>query len=125
MSADYGSSTINGATSLPGSAPVQVPIGNDKLTAANTAMWNPHIGNRQDTPFTQAENLPAAVGGIKVVQGSPGRSKTNQPMTWCTCVSGCSALATGTITAGAFVVGAGSAIAQTAIPANGFGWVVN
>lgn len=125
MSADYGSATINGATSLPGSAPVQTPIGNNMLTAANPDMWNSHIGSKQAQPATQAENLPASPGGIEVVQGSPGRSKTNQAMTWCTCVAGCTALATGTITAGAFVVGAGAAIAQAAIPANGFGWVVN
>ncbi|MDM0103748.1 hypothetical protein QTH97_02300 [Variovorax sp. J22R24] len=72
-----------------------------------------------------ADNAPSASGGVKAVQGTPGRSKTNQAMTWCVCVAGCTAGATGTITAGAFVVGAGASIAQSTIPANGFGWVVN
>lgn len=119
MSADYGSATIGGG----GGVPYQLPIGSNTLTGANTEMWNGHITTKQAQPATAAENSLAS--GIEVAQGSPGRSKTNQAMTWCTCVAGCAALATGTITAGVFVVGAGSAIAQSAIPANGFGWVVN
>ena len=47
MSADYGSATINGATNLPGTVPVQMPIGNNMLTGANPDMWNSRIGNRQ------------------------------------------------------------------------------
>jgi len=119
MSADYGSATIAGG----GGVAYQTPIGHSTLTAANPNMWNAHIGTKQVQPATAQENSLAT--GIEVVQGSPGRSKTNQPMTWCLCVAGCAASATGTITAGAFVAGAGSSIAQATIPANGFGWVVN
>jgi hypothetical protein len=119
MSADYGSATIAGG----GGVPYQTPIGYSALTAANPAMWNAHIGTKQAQPATAVENSLAS--GIEVVQGSPGRSKTNQPMTWCLCVAGCATSATGTITAGVFVAGAGSSIAQSTIPANGFGWVVN
>ena len=121
MSADYGSATIAAVNSIGVSplVPVQPPIGHNTLTAANPDMWNGHIGNKQTQPATAAENPQIAV------QGTPGRSKLNEAMTWCVCVAGCAAGATGTITSGAFVVGAGSAVAQATIPANGFGWVKN
>ncbi|MBT2336471.1 hypothetical protein J7E49_21485 [Variovorax paradoxus] len=125
MSTDYAAATIAGVLSAPSNVAVQPPIGHNTLTAANAESWNPHIGTDQNLPVTAADNAPGAVAGMKAAQGTLGRSKTNQAMTWCLCAAGCAALVTGTITAGAFVAGAGAAIAQSAIPANGFGWVVN
>lgn len=125
MSTDYAGATIAGALSAPTSIAVQPPIGHNTLSAANAESWNKHIGTDQGVATIAADNVPSAAGGVKAAQGTLGRSNTNQLMTWCVCVAGCAQGATGTVTAGAFVAGAGSSVAQSAIPANGFGWVVN
>jgi len=123
-----GSATINAAPVASGVFPVgtpaaQPPIGYNKLTVANEEMWNGHVGTRQDLPQTAAEGLPGEhyIGTIATL----GYDEDGNPMTWCTCVAGCAAGATGTITAGVFVVGAGTAVAKATILANGFGWVKN
>jgi len=126
MPTDYGSATINAATTTgpPGSPAVQPPIGWDRLTAGNTEMWNDHIGVELGSSVPQATqavgqpNYPATLGTL-------GRDNLGALITWSTCVAGCTAGQTGTLTGSAFVVGAGSAVAQSTIPANGSGWVKN
>lgn len=129
MSTDYASATINNMTTSgpPGSPAVQPPIGYDRLTGANTEQWNGEIGS--DTSVAgkaiNAAGVPTDGTSLIAMQGTAGRDEAGAAMTWCLCVAGCSAAATGTITAGAFVAGAGTAVAKAAIPANGFGWVKN
>lgn len=127
MSTDYGSATIAAVNSKgpsAGALPVQPPIGWDKLDANNPDQWNGQIGSKQALGATLAENTP---GNPKypMTPGTIGRSKTNQPMIWCSCVAGCAQGATGTITGSVFVAGAGTDTAAAAIPANGYGWVLD
>lgn len=126
MSTDYGSATIAAAatTGPPGSPAVQPPIAYDKLTAANVEQWNGHIGNSQQQPTTAAQNL-VTNPGYPATPGTLGRDNLGALMTWSTCVAGCAQGATGTLTGSTFVVGAGAAVAKSAIPANGYGWVKN
>jgi hypothetical protein len=123
-----GSATINAEAVASGVFPVgtpaaQPPIGYNKLTTDNDEMWNGHLGTRQDLAQTATEGAPGEhyIGTIATL----GYDEDGNPMTWCSCVAGCTAGATGTITAGVFVAGAGTAVAYPAIPANGFGWVKN
>lgn len=128
MSQDYGSATIAGAVTVgpPGGPPVQPPIGWDKLTAASLEMWNGHIGSARRVPADAARAaLLTSQGGYIATPGTLGRDNLGAAMTWCSSVAGAAAGATGTITAGAFVAGAGTAVAQSTIPANGAGWVKN
>lgn len=123
-----GSATINaaavGAGVFPSGTPAaQPPIGYNKLTTANEEMWNGQIGTRQDQSRTAAEGLPGP--NYYVAIGTLGYDEDGNAMTWCTCVAGCAAGATGTITAGVFVDDAGTSVALSTIPANGFGWVKN
>lgn len=131
MSTDYGSATIANAAALAGVYPsgtpaVQPPIGHNALTAANTEMWNDHIGSKLTQPNTAADMATPVLGaGYPAAPGTLGRDKLGNLMTWSTCVAGCAAGATGTLTGSTFVVGAGAAVAQATIPANGYGWVKN
>lgn len=129
MSQDYGSATINAMTTSgpPGGPAVQPPIGYDRLTGANTEMWNGQIGTDSSVVATplNAAGVPAQGTPLIAAQGTAGRDEAGAAMTWCLCVAGCTAAQTGTITAGAFVVGAGAAVAKATIGANGFGWVKN
>jgi hypothetical protein len=138
MSTDYANPTINNVTTdtstdFPnaptptGTPPVVPPIGFNKLTAANTSQWNGHIGASEpavQTPINAA-GVPSQGTPLLATQATTGRDELGAAMTWCLCVAGCAAAATGTITAGAFVVGAGASVAKAAIGANGFGWVKN
>ena len=119
MSADYGSATIAGVNSVgpAASVPVQPPIGWNTLGGGNTRMWNAHIGSAQAVSTTPAD------GPLVALQNTPARDNLNAEMRWATCVAGCAAAATGTLTSGVFVVGAGASVAKAAIPANGWGWV--
>lgn len=119
MPAVYGSATIANATDAVSSAGVQPAIAQAALTAANTEMVNGHIGTEQGTTAT------AAGGPDIAVAGTPGRTNLGAAMTWCSCAAGASAGATGTITGGVFVAGAGAAVSQGVIPAGGYGWVKN
>jgi hypothetical protein len=138
MSTDYGSATIDARASVgpvggtpaapPGTPPVQPPIGYDKLTAANTEMWNGHIGSELGTGTVGLKT--AALGGtptdgssLVAVPGTLGRDKAGAAMIWATSVAGSAAGATGTLTGSVFVAGAGTAVSQAVIPANGMGWV--
>jgi hypothetical protein len=132
MSIDYASATIAGAVTSgpPGNPAVQPPIGWDKLTAANTQMWNGHIGSA--LLVTQGPLKTVALGGTPVdgsslmaMAGTLGRDKAGALMTWATSVAGAAAGATGTLTGSVFVAGAGTAVAQGVIPAGGGGWVKN
>jgi len=139
MSADYGNPTINNVTTdtsvgfpnagatPPGTPPVQPPIGFNKLTAANTAQWNGDIGTSEPVPGKpiNAAGVPTDGTPLIAAQSTLGRDDQGALMTWCLCVAGCTAAQTGTITAGAFVVGAGASVAKSTIAANGFGWVKN
>lgn len=124
-----GSATINAQAVASGVFPVgtpaaQPPIGYNKLTTANEEMWNGHVGTRQDQAQTAAEGVPGTTHYIGTI-ATLGYDEDGNPMTWCSCVAGAAADATGTITAGVFVAGAGTAVAKATIPANGFGWVKN
>lgn len=135
MSTDYGSATIANAPALAGVYPsgtpaVQPPIGHNALTAANTEMWNDHLGSKLAQPAgaigaAAAGGVPLDGSSLIAAPGTLGRDKAGNLITWSTCVAGCAAGATGTLTGSTFVVGAGSAVAQAAIPANGYGWVKN
>lgn len=129
MSTDYANATIAGAAALAGTFPsgtpaVQPPIASNALTAANTDSWSGHIGLSETKTATAAENT-AGASGYPATPGTLGRDEDGNLMTWATCVAGCAANATGTLTGSTFVAGAGTAVAQGAIPANGFGWVKN
>jgi len=107
---------------------VQPPIGYDKLTAANTEMWNGQIGT--DLSVAGPPIKAAALGGtptdnssLIALAGTTGRDKLGALMNWVTCGAGCAAGATGTIAGTVFTVGAGASVAQSAIAANGYGWV--
>ena len=124
-----GSATINAAAVASGVFPVgtpaaQPPIGYNKLTSANEEMWNGHVGTRQDQALTATEGVPGTQHYIGTI-ATLGYDEDGNAMTWCTCVAGCAAGATGTITAGVFVDDAGTSVALSTIPANGFGWVKN
>lgn len=121
MPAVYGSATIANATDAVSSAGVQPAIAQAALTAANTEMINGHIGSDQGV----AVSTNNVAGNDIAIAGTPGRTNLGAAMTWCSCVAGAAAAATGTITGGVFVAGAGTAVAQSTIPANGFGWVKN
>jgi len=133
MSADYGSATINAAVTVgpPGGPAVQPPIGYDKLTAANTEMWNGHIGTDSSVPGSPLKV--AALGGtptdgssLVAAAGTPGRDKAGALMTWVTSGAPVAAGATGTIAGTVFTAGAGASVAQgTTTVANGYLWVKN
>jgi hypothetical protein len=127
MSQDYGSATIAAAVTVgpPGGPAVQPPIGWNALTAANTDQWNGHIGNSLRKPVPLTPDMVAGYGGYVATPGTVGRDELGALMTWATCVAGCAQGATGTLTGSTFVVGAGTAVAKSAIPANGYGWVKN
>lgn len=131
MSTDYANATIAGAAALAGTFPsgtpaVQPPIGSNTLTAANSNSWNGHIGLSEPKVVAAANMVPAtAEGGYPASPGTLGRDEDGNLMTWATCVAGCAVDAVGTLTGSTFVVGAGAAVAQGAIPANGYGWVKN
>ena len=132
MSTDYANATIAGAAALAGVFPsgtpaVQPPIGSNTLTAANSESWNGHIGLRETSVLTAAEHAAGLAGNGKfpASQGTLGRDEDGNLMTWSTSVAGAAAGATGTLTGSVFVAGAGTAVAQGTIPANGFGWVKN
>jgi hypothetical protein len=127
MSTDYGSATIDAraTTGPPGGPAVQPPIGYDKLTGANTEMWNGHIGTDSSVAVDSTRTTAPAAGGYVATPGTLGRDKAGALMTWSTSVAGAAAGATGTLTGSAFVAGAGTAVAQSLIPANGAGWVKN
>lgn len=128
MSQDYGSATINAMTTSgpPGGPAVQPPIGYDRLTGANTEMWNGEIGVKlsQASPASDMAT-PVLIAGYPAAPGTVGRDKAGALMTWATCVAGCAAGTTGTLTGSVFVAGAGAAVAQSTIAANGYGWVKN
>jgi len=111
-------------TGPPASPPVQPPIGYDRLTGANTHSWNGDIGVDVAYGSSLAENT-VGYAGYRNSPGTLGIGDQGLLMTWATCVAGCAAAATGTLTGSVFVVGAGSAVAKAAIPANGYGWVKN
>lgn len=131
MSTDYANATIAGAAALAGVFPsgtpaVQSPIAANALTAANTNSWNGHIGLSETKVATQGDmSTPVLIGGYPASPGTLGRDEDGNLMTWATCVAGCAVDAVGTLTGSVFVVGAGAAVAQGAIPANGYGWVKN
>lgn len=127
MSQDYGSATIANAVTVgpPGGPAVQPPIGWNTLTAASLQMWNGHIGSAQRVVVDAARAVAPGNGGYVATPGTPGRSNLGAAMTWCSSVAGAAQGATGTITAGVFVAGAGTAVAQGTIPAGGAGWVLN
>jgi hypothetical protein len=132
MSLDYGSATIAGAVTVgpPGGPAVQPPIGYNALTAANTEMWNGHIGSAIRVPGPPLKV--AALGGTPVdnsaliaAAGTLGRDKAGALMTWATSALATTAGQTGTLAGTVFTAGAGTAVAQSVIPANGYGWVKN
>jgi hypothetical protein len=142
MPLDYANATIDNRASVgpvsgtpaapPGTPAVQPPIGYDKLTAANTEMWNGHIGSELGTATAGLKT--AVLGGtptdgssLVAVPGTLGRDKAGALMTWASCVAGCAAGVTGTIagTPPVFTAGAGAAVSQSVIPANGMGWFKN
>lgn len=131
MSTDYANATIANAAAIAavfpsGTPAVQPPIASNSLTAANSESWNGHIGLKEDKTATAANMTPAtSEGGYPASPGTLGRDEDGNLMTWSTCVAGCAVNATGTLTGSTFVVGAGTAVAQGAIPANGYGWVKN
>ena len=127
MPIDYGSATFNAAitTGPPGGPAVQPPIGYDKLTAANTEMWNGHIGADQGVAVDAARMLAPGQGGYVAAPGTLGRNKAGALMTFCSSAAGATSGATGTITGSTFVAGAGTAVANSTIPAGGGGWVTN
>lgn len=129
MSTDYANATIAAAPALAGVFPsgtpaVQPPIGHNTLGAANSESWNGHIGLRETKVATAAENTPGAPG-YPATPGTLGRDEDGNLMTWSLCVAGTTAGTTGTLTGSTFVAGAGTAVAQGDIPANGYGWVKN
>ena len=126
MSQDYGSATFAAAVTVgpPGGPPVQPPIGYSALTAANTEMWNGHIGTDMGVAVDAARMLIGS-GGYVASPGTLGRDNLGALMTFCSSVAGAASGATGTITGGSFVVGAGTSVAKSTIPANGGGWVKN
>jgi len=129
MSTDYANATIAAAAALAGVFPsgtpaVQSPIAANALTAANTESWVGHIGLAETKTVTAAD-MAALSGNYPASPGTLGRDEDGNLMTWSTCVAGCALGATGTLTGSTFVVGAGAAVAQGAIPANGYGWVKN
>lgn len=125
MSLDYASATINAVTTTgpPGSPPVQPPIAYNKLTAASLEMWNGHIGTRQAEPSPAARMTPG--GSYVGLPATPGRNNLGAAMVWCSSAAGAAAGAAGTVTGGVFVAGAGTAIANSLIPAGGGGWVTS
>lgn len=130
MSTDYANATIANAAALAGVFPsgtpgVQPPIGSNALTAANSESWNGHIGLKEDKTATAADiaTNPVTNSGYPATPGTLGRDEDGNSMMWCTCVAGCAVNATGTITGSVFAAGAGTSVAQGAIPANGAGWV--
>jgi hypothetical protein len=140
MSTDYANATIDARASVgpvggvpaapPGTPAVQPPIGYNTLTAANTEMWNGHIGSDLSVPGPPIKA--AALGGVPTdnssliaTAGTLGRDKAGALMTWVTCGAGCAAGTTGTIAGTVFTPGAGSSAAQSTIAANGYGWVRN
>jgi hypothetical protein len=131
MSTDYANATIANAAALAGTFPsgtpaVQPPIASNSLTAANNESWNGHIGLRETKVVTAAQMVGAtADGNYPASPGTLGRDEDGNLMTWATCVLGTTAGTTGTLTGSAFVAGAGAAVAQGDIPANGYGWVKN
>lgn len=127
MSQDYASATINQMTTTgpPGSPVVQPPIGWNKLTAAATEMWNGDIGTDQSVPATAAQMIPPASGNYIGQVGMPGRNNLGASMVWCSSAAGAALGATGTITGGVFVAGAGASVANSIIPAGGGGWVTS
>lgn len=131
MSTDYANATIAAAASLAGVFPVgtpavQPPIASNALTAANNESWVGHIGLAETKTATAANMTPAtAEGGYPATPGTLGRDEDGNLMTWSLCVAGCAVGATGTLTGSTFVVGAGAAVSQGLIPANGYGWVKN
>lgn len=132
MSTDYANATIANAAALAGTFPsgtpgVQPPIASNALTAASNESWNGHIGLAETKTATQAEiaTNPVLVAGYPATPGTLGRDEDGNLMTWCTSVAGAAAGATGTITGSVFAAGAGTAVSQGVIPANGAGWVKN
>jgi len=140
MPLDYANATIDNRNSVgpisgtpaapPGTPPVQPPIGYDKLTAANTEMWNGHIGTEMGTGAVG--NKVVALGGtptdgssLVAAPGTLGRDKAGALMTWVTCGAGCAGGVSGTIAGTVFTPGAGSSVSQGVIPANGYGWCKN
>jgi hypothetical protein len=93
-------------------------------------MWNGHIGSRDDQsgPPVNAAALggrPTDNSSLIALAGTVGRDKAGALMTWVTCGAGCAAAVTGTIAGTVFTPGAGAAVAQSTIAANGYGWVKN
>lgn len=129
MSQDYPNATIAGAAALAGVFPsgtpaVQPPIGHNALTTANSESWVGHIGTKEAAPATLAENT-VGYAGYRATPGTVSRDEDGNLMTWSSSVAGAAAGATGTLTGSVFVAGAGTAVAQSTIPANGYGWVKN
>ncbi len=132
MSTDYANATIAAAAAISGVFPsgtpaVQPPIASNALTAASNESWVGHIGLRETSVATAAQMTPTngAAAGYPASPGTLGRDEDGNLMTWSTCVAGTTAGTTGTLTGSTFVAGAGSAVAQGDIPANGYGWVKN
>lgn len=129
MSTDYANATIAAAAAISGVFPsgtpaVQAPIGHNALTAANVESWVGHIGTKEAQAASVAD-MSVSNPGYPALPATLGRDEDGNLMTWSTCVAGCALGATGTLTGSTFVVGAGSAVAQSLIPANGYGWVKN
>jgi hypothetical protein len=133
MSTDYASATIAGAVTVgpPGGPAVQPPIAYDKLTAANTEMWNGHIGSADHVggPPLKAAALggtPTDGSSLIAAAGTLGRDKAGALMTWVISGAPVTAGATGTIAGTVFTAGAGTAVAQsTTTAANQYLWVKN
>jgi hypothetical protein len=133
MSLDYASATIAGAVTSgpPGNPAVQPPIAWDKLTAANTEMWNGHIGSaiRVGGPPLKVAALggtPTDNSSLIAAPGTLGRDKAGALMTWVTSAAAVTAGATGTIAGTVFTAGAGTAVAQgTTTVANAYFWAKN
>jgi hypothetical protein len=93
-------------------------------------MWNGHIGSELGTAGSPLKV--AALGGtptdgssLIAAPGTLGRDKAGALMTWVTSAAPTTVGQTGTIAGTVFTAGAGASVAQSVIPANGYGWVKN